>query len=278
VTAPRGIPELQVTPAETARLREAGAVVSECRRAFASCQGGILGTIAAGGEAFADWRHHPAGDVYDSQSHAQYFYHAHPIRQRPAAEHGHFHTFLRAEGMPAGVAPLVLPETAFPDALPTPPQAAPLKHGARDEVSHLVAIALDARGEPIRLFTTNRWVTGETWYRADDVIRMLDRFTLAAADGPVLLNRWIGAVVALFRPQIAALLRLRDDTVMSWRRRRRTNIFEDTRIEETSSFDIALDAQLALLDRLRRESTPDFPTRPAQMPPMAEGWGEGPAD
>ena len=45
-------------------------------------------------------------------------------------------------------------------------------------MSHLVAIAVNSRGEPIRLFTTNRWVTGETWYHADDIIGMLDRFAI----------------------------------------------------------------------------------------------------
>jgi len=277
VAVTKSIPELRVSPTEAARMQDAGAVVAQCRRAFAADRGGILGAIAADAEAFADWRHYPVGEVYDPQSHAQYFYHAHPVGQRSGGEHGHFHTFLRAEGMPAGVAPLVLPETAVPEALP-PPQAAPLKHGARDEVSHLVAIALNAGGEPIRLFTTNRWVTGETWYRADDVIRMLDCFTLDAATGPVLLNRWISAIVALFRPQVAALLRLRDDSLMNWRWRRRTNIFEDTRIEVTSSFDLDLDAQLAFLDRLRLESSSASAARSARLPPMAEGWGEGHAN
>ena len=275
MTAPRGIPELQVAPAETARLREAGAVVSECRRAFASCQGGILGTIAAGGEAFADWRHHPAGDVYDSQSHAQYFYHAHPIRQRPAAEHGHFHTFLRAEGMPIGVAPLLLPELAVADVPAVLPQAAPLKRGTRDEVSHLIAIAIDSRGEPTRLFTTNRWVTGEAWYRADDVIRMLDRFAITTAEPSEALNRWIGAVIRLFRPQIAALLRARDDTVMAWRRRRRTHVFEDPRLEVTSSLDIELDAQLAFVDGVGFRSAERTLQRVPGLPQMGEGWEEG---
>jgi len=31
-------------------------------------------------------------------------------------------------------------------------------------------------GRPIRLFTTNRWVTGDVWYPASAVIAMLERF------------------------------------------------------------------------------------------------------
>src|SRR5207244_9619648 len=101
---------------------------------------------------------------------------------------------LRADGRPSGVAPLLLPELAVAETAVLPPQAAPLKRGARDEVSHLIAIAVDVRGEPIRLFTTNRWVTGETWYRAADVIQMLDCFVVAEPESSRIVNRWIGGM------------------------------------------------------------------------------------
>lgn len=173
------------------------------------------------------------------------------------------------------MAPLVLPETAVADATAASPQAAPFKRGIRNEVSHLVAIALNERGQPIRLFTTNRWVTGETWYRGDDVIRMLDRFSIGDGDGPGLLNRWATAIVALFRPQIVSLLRLRDEAAMAWRRRRRTNVLEDTRLEVTSSFDIELDAQLSSLRQLRASQSIWLSTGSTPLRRMAEGWGEG---
>jgi hypothetical protein len=267
--------ELRVSPYEVAPMQAAAAVVAACHRALGARGGGILAEIGAEEGALVDWRRYPGGEVYDPQTHVQYFYHAHPAADRAAREHGHFHTFLRAEGMPLGVAPLVLPETAVADAARPTPQAAPLKHGARDEVSHLVAIALDPRGEPMRLFTTNRWVTGETWYRADDVIRMLDRFTFGEGGGPVVLNRWIGAMLALFRPQIVALLRQRDETVTAWRWRRRTNVFEDIRLEITSSVEIDLGAQFAFLDRIGSGLDANASERLLRLPPMADGWSEG---
>ena len=266
--------DMPAGPAALARMHAAAAVVAECRRWFAASGAGLLGALAAGEATLADWRHYPLGEVYDPCSHGQYFYHLHPPADRPAGEHGHFHTFLRAEGMPSRMAPLVLPETAVAALPPAPPQAPPLNHGGRDEVSHLVAIALDPRGEPIRLFTTNRWVTGETWYRADDVIGMLDCFAIGEVGPAAILNRWIVAMIALFRPQIAALLRRRDDTVMAWRRRRRTNVFEDGRLEIASSLEIDLEAQLALVDRLGPEPAAGSPAW-TSLPPMAEGWGEG---
>jgi hypothetical protein len=270
-----GVTELRVSPAELARMHAAAAVIVECRRRVAASRTGILGEVAADQAGFADWRHYPTGEVYDPQTHAQYFYHVHPSARRVGREHGHFHTFLRVEGMPPGVAPLVLPEIAVAAGASPPPQGAPLKHGARDEVSHLVAIALDAQGEPVRLFTTNRWVTGETWYRADDVVRMLDCFTLGAPGRATVLNRWIDAMIGLFRPQISALLRARDATVMAWHQRRRSNVFEDTRLEITSSLDIDVDDQLALLERCRAQPTAEASFRNPTLPRMAEGWGGG---
>jgi hypothetical protein len=224
-----------------------------------------------------DWRHYPDGDVYDAASHAQYFYHRHAAAERDRggnAEHGHFHLFLRAEGMPRGASPLLLPEAAIAN-LPTPPQAAPSKRGARDEVSHLVAVAIDNRGEAVRLFTTNRWVTGETWYRAEDVIRMLDRFSLDAAEPAGVVNRWLAAIVRLYQPEIAMLLRKRDEAVMDpLRRRRKIDVFEDPKLEITSSLPIDLDARLAAVDRLVNEPAPaPQPPAPPSLPPMAEGWG-----
>lgn len=251
------------------RELEAAATVRDCRRALASTGSTLISELTGGGDA-RDWQRYPDGEVYDPASHAQYFYHSHgPVGggSGPRAEHGHFHVFLRAEGMPPGVAPLVLPELAVADA-PLPPQAAPAKRGGSGGVCHLVAIALDPRGEPVRLFTTNRWVTGETWYRAEDVIAMLDRLQVTRGGGPELVNRWLGAMVQLFRPEIAALLHERDAAVTAWRRRRRSNVFEDPRCEILSSRDIDLDAYLAAepnAHAARRSSS--------RLPRMAEGWG-----
>jgi uncharacterized protein DUF6969 len=260
------------------RVASAAAAIRDCRRMLAASGSTIAREAVGKSGKIADWRHYPDGDVYDASSYAQYFYHRHSAAERAVAEepaeHGHFHLFLRAEGMPHGVTPLLLPEAAIAN-LVTPPQAAPSKRGARDEVSHLVAIALDRSGEAVRLFTTNRWVTGETWYRAEDVIRMLDRFSLNAAEPASVVNRWLAAIVRLCQPEIAMLLRKRDEAVMDPRRRRRkVDIFEDPKLEITSSLSIDLDARLAAADRLVNEPAPaSQPPAPPRLPPMAEGWG-----
>jgi hypothetical protein len=259
------------------REKEAAAILRDCRAAL-TARGSTVVREAAGARAceLQDWRHYPEGEVYDPATHVQYFYHRHPRRsdEWAAVEHGHFHLFLRGEAIPPGRRPLLLPGAAVANA-PVPRQSAPLKRGGRDEVCHIVGIAIDAAGEPIRLFTTNRWVTGETWYRADDVIGMLDRVRFGSGISPALVGPWIEAVVRLFQPEIAVLLRNRDKAVMDWRWRwPRSNVFEDARLEVPSSFEIDLEARLAAV-----EARPDVaaattaPPPARQLPSMAEGWG-----
>jgi hypothetical protein len=147
--------------------------------------------------------HYPKGDAYDPESHAQWYYHAHEKAERPG-EHGHFHTFMRGGDMPEGARPA--PVADFQ------PKAA--RH---DLVCHLVAVSMDRSGWPTKLFTTNRWVTGETWCAAHDVAAMLDRFDMKINKPAWPVNRWLTAMLRLFRPQIEDLLLQRDERVPAWR-------------------------------------------------------------
>ncbi|MBX9633428.1 MAG: hypothetical protein K2X44_00480 [Magnetospirillum sp.] len=141
----------------------------------------------------AEMRHYPAGDVYDFSSHCQYYCHLH----RPA-EHGHIHTFLRPLGMPPGIEPVALA-------------------GGEDSPCHLVAVGLNGHGFACELFTTNRWVTGESWYVAADVATILPRFRMAGGGAAGLVGRWLTALLALYRPLVISLVEQRDETVAAWR-------------------------------------------------------------
>ncbi|MEX0923432.1 MAG: hypothetical protein WDZ84_11710 [Rhodovibrionaceae bacterium] len=225
----------RLPPQEIAELAAAAETLAEVARVLAKTGDNVVGELLRGTETFYEWDHYPAGDVFDSDSNSQYYYHAHPPGQRFAGEHGHFHTFLRPRGMPRGIKPA--PQ----------PAAAPLQD-PNDALSHLVAVAMDARGLPIRLFTTNRWVTGEVWYRAEDVCRMLPRFSVDHAQPSWPVNRWITALVTLFRPQIVALLRARDAALHAYDRRVvPPDVFEDRGLEIVSYAEIVIEAQIETL-------------------------------
>lgn len=224
----------------------AGEQIRECYRVLDKANANIVGEVLKGQGDFFEWDHYPKGDVYDRETHSQYYYHAHPPETRIAVtgpEHGHFHTFVRPKGMPRGIKPAPVADYKKPDA-------------PNDELTHLIGISMDRQGFPIRLFTTNRWVTGETWYSARDVLRILDVFHMDHAYPSWPVNIWITAMVRLFRPQINTLMVQRDEAVAEWiEKKPDDNPYEDRELEITSFIDVSANDQIAdvgkALGRLR---------------------------
>ncbi len=139
--------------------------------------------------------------------------------------------------MPAGVAPVPYAgEEEWPS--------------GDDALSHLIAISMNAQGMPIALFATNRWVTNEAWYSAADVIRMLDRFQIDHAYPSWPVNRWLTAMLKLFRTEIEALLHRRDAVVQQWSSQHpQTDVFEDRALDMTGILALDIDAQMRRIEK-----------------------------
>ncbi len=214
-------------------MQAAGAEVNECARVLAKGKIDLVSEVLRGYGTFYELEHYPPDDVFDDDSHSQYYYHAHR-----KGEHGHFHTFVRAPGMPPG-------------AVPTPYDGVEAWPAGDQAIAHLVAISMDADGQPLSLFTVNRWVTAEAWYPADAVIRMLDTFRIDHAYPSWPVNRWLTAMLRLFRPQIEWLLRRRDKVLADWSRQHPgRDVFEDRKIEVLSELPIDVENQIARLRRV----------------------------
>ncbi len=230
-------PLSELSLAELARMADAGVKVVDCIRDLHASGTNLVKDVLRGSADFTEWEHYPPNDVQDPKSHAQYYFHAHAPDDRDAPDFGHFHTFLRPKGMPDGIRPAAVPGFVPPA-------------GENDALSHLVAISMSSTGMPERLFTTNRWVTGEVWYKAADVIAMVDRFKLNVEKPSLALNQWLTAMFVLFRPQIEQLLIERDCVVERWRLQHPdADIFEDRGLEIVSATDISLYDQIEQLDR-----------------------------
>ena len=228
-------------PEETLEaMLEAGREVLEWRRIMQKSNDNVVGIVLKNEGPFYILDHYPKGDVYDPESHSQWYYHAHDKKDRPG-EHGHFHTFLRGNGMAEGIEPAALPDYQ-------------LKDDPHDLISHLIAISMDQAGWPIGLFTTNRWVTAETWYAAHDVCAMLDGFDMKMDKPTWTVNRWLTNMLRLFQPQIIDLLMQRDERILQWKLQHQDrNVYEDRKLEVTSQLSISVEAQVDLLDqRLKR--------------------------
>ena len=163
----------------------------------------------------APWVQYPAKMVQDPYTRADYFFHSHGPSPSHPDERGHFHVFVR---------------------------------GLSACQSHLLAIAIDPYGMPIRLFTTNRWVTGENWMFAEELLTHADHYSLVAPDSSEVLNCWITHCVRLFQPQLRWLTYRRDARLHTLAAGRGVErVFEDRRVEILSECQVSVGQQVAAL-------------------------------
>jgi hypothetical protein len=178
--------------------------------------------------------HYPKGDRIDHATGAQYFYHCHR-EDMDKEEHGHFHCFLRYKHIPKRRKPTPL---------------ADWDKYINNPMTHLVAIAMNRYGQPIRLFTVNRWVTSETWYDAHHIPSFLKKFKMSLTDDPYwqVLDQWVDGILKIFSPQIAWLHNQRDKIMVKHALEHpHQNIYEDKTIEELSEISIDLKTQIQWL-------------------------------
>ena len=176
-------------------------------------------------------RHYPKGDRIDHQTGSQYFYHCHR-EDLERGEHGHFHCFLRYKQIPAHIKPTLL--TDWDKYIDNP-------------MTHVVAIAMDRLGQPIRLFSVNRWVSSEIWYDAKHASKFTTRFKMSLTDDPYwqFLDQWIESMIHLFAPQIAWVYTQRDAAIKAHQQNNPDeSVYENEHIEELSSIGIDLTQQV----------------------------------
>ena len=189
----------------------------------------IAPRASAPAPACVEWRHYPDGDIFDPRGGGLAYFHAHEAAERVPGELGHFHLFAS-------------------------PHRAPV--GERRRFVHLVGLSVDAHGQPMRLFTTNRWVTGEAWREAPAVLRLADRFELDLPRPSRPLNRWLGAMPRLFRPQLERLLAERDQRIAARVREIDPSggsaairqVLEDRTLHVVSECAVSLPGQVAALE------------------------------
>jgi hypothetical protein len=175
--------------------------------------------------------HYPIGDRIDTSTGGQFFYHCHR-EDMELEEHGHFHCFLRYDNIPKRIKPKKLLD--WDKYISNP-------------IAHIVAISMNRLGQPIRLFTVNRWVTSEIWYDASHVTNFIRRFNMRLSDDPhwVILDQWVDGMLKIFAPQIAWLHQQRDKVIDKHIVEKSSdNVYEDRKIEELSDIRIDLNQQI----------------------------------
>ena len=149
-----------------------------------------------GAKDFVEWQHYPSNDLVDNSTGYEFYYHAHSADEMPPGEHGHFHVIKRAN----------------------------------DSFHHLIGIALDRKGLPVRLFTTNQWVTGEEIVEAKLVMQSIKGFEMTVKGRMTPVSKWICAFMRLFYSEMEGLLLKRDKKILQL-------------IESAGSKDLALNSR-----------------------------------
>lgn len=207
------------TKANAPLRRAAGAVVEQIAAWAGRGESAPSRLLVPGGE-FVEWAHYPQPDAVSPTSGWRFFYHTHSAPQRLGDEHGHFHIFV----------PLLRRARRTPGLF-----------------SHLIGITVDARGMPLRLFTTNRWVTDETWQDASSLEKHLRRPGLHGAE-PADVARWLDNLLVLFAVDIAALLHARDRRLAGSAPAIDPRRFEDHRLRLPSQLHVNLARRVSRID------------------------------
>lgn len=231
------MPDLSAQPrARLEAMHDAAATVLEAEAALRRSEMSVVSEVLRGQGDFTIWERYPLGDAFDTEHHSHYFYHAHTPEEMAEGENGHFHLFVRPAEIAPGLLPWDLPGARVPD-------------DVQARFVHIGSISVDALGQPLRVFTTNRWVTDETFYPAEDVIGLLDQFEIGLAAPNWAVSQWLTSMVRLYRPQFEALLRQRDVVIADWAARHPdTPVLEDRQLQNTSQANTDMPAQIAAIE------------------------------
>ncbi len=183
---------------------------------YAQAGSSLAYAALAGARTFEVFRHYPERDVVDAAAGTRFYYHAHRLDE---PEHGHFHLFVHGE--------------------------------QPGEFMHLAALSLDVNGQPLRWFTTNRWVTGEHWRPVAQLLPRLRRWQVQTGGRLAPVACWLSAMVALYRDELVQLLRERDarlaPRLQGRTRADREAVFEDRSLDVISECPALLAPKIAQL-------------------------------
>lgn len=168
-----------------------------------------------GSPSFVEWQHYPRNDLADVASGYEFYYHAHSAQETPPDEHGHFHVFRRD----------LLDQSRF---------------------THLIGISLDRTGLPVRIFTTNQWVTGEQFQWADRVLEDVRQFHLETKGRMAPIARWLDAFMRLFLDDIEQIVLARDLRLASLSEK-----MDIAKVLELREHHVLTQCNINLLDRLQ---------------------------
>jgi hypothetical protein len=154
---------------------------------------------------------YPEAGLWFAGNHWRAFYHCHQAESTQNDEHGHFHLFTDI---------------------------------GNHNWAHVAGLSIDAEGQPLQWFTTNRWVTDGPWLEIDDFAVQL-KYISAQNKEESLVTSWLGALLQLYAESLHDLLIKRDEQLkLNLKGRSRFEVFQDRDLYTLSTQSIALPEML----------------------------------
>lgn len=160
---------------------------------------------------FQSGRHYPDPYLEFFGQGLRAYYHCHSHPQQQEDEHGHFHLFARIE---------------------------------EESWTHLAALSMDQKGQTKRWLSTNRWVTDEHWASAEHLNRM--SLPVIDADKLSLVERWVYAMLCLYRSELGELRQKRDQYLIKIK-----DASADADILEDRAHYILAAQEISLMDKMQ---------------------------
>jgi len=189
----------------------------------------VDGELKTPGKLKRSYMHYPAeGDVYDETSGLLYYFHRHRTKEK-----GHFHIFAIEPTCSRGT------RISFPQ--------------KEEAFSHIVALSIDSKKRPTKLFCPNAWVTGEGMLTKEALMPYVKKFQIFDEERSWITSSTLVALVRTFSPQIEILLSQRDQRFYKLQKHRKMDaqsLASDSTCEILSEISIDLDLQIEALEHL----------------------------
>jgi len=150
--------------------------------------------VLADVDHFQTERRYPEAGLLFAEKQWRVFYHRHETRPMHADEHGHLHIF-----------------TDIGD----------------QDWAHVVGLSIDAEGQPLQWFMTNRWVTDGPWLNHENLLQQFEALEPGMDDG--LVGNWLTVLLQLYSDTLFGLLEKRDARMQKKAEGREMSVMLDDR-------------------------------------------------
>lgn len=216
---------------ELQSMKQAGLEAIKWQTLLSKVDSTVIADVVKDFSQFYIGDRYPHDESYDEETQSSYFYHSHRSH-----EHGHFHIYFSNEEVLKQFKPIAQWDST------------------NKSTTHLVAISMHPNGDPIEIFLPNHWVTKDEWFKAEEMMTMVDLFEIKHPYPSWPSNQWVNQMFKLFRPQIEQAF-LERDRLIQESEQPLEQLIKNKKREILTSVSISIPAQMQAIEELLQEKS-----------------------